>query len=557
MNSETRNCKNCSQAFIIEPDDFSFYEKMQVPAPAICPDCRFRRRAPFRNEISLYSRKCGLCGKALVSCYNPKTPYKIYCESCWESDKWDAYSFGKSYDDSRPFFEQLGELMQRVPKKATIISTSSKLGPNVRSEYTNYAGGNKDSYMIFNAGGNENVMYSRGTAFSRDTLDGYQGVQLERCYEVINVNESTAVQFGQNTVGSFDAAFVLNLSGCQDCFGCVNLRNKSHHFLNEPLPKDEYERRTGEIRGSYSKMEKFRKEFEAFSLKFPRRENSNLKSVGVEGDYLFESKNVRNSFETTRCEDGKFLFSVKLNRDSYDLIGFGYDSELLLGCVAAGYSNRVIGGFWVENCQNVEYSAQTRSSTWCLGCDGIKSGKYVILNQRYGEEEFHKLRDRIVKELKERDEYGLMMPPALSPFAYNESVGQEIWPLTRESAIAEGLRWEDDLQMTKGKGTLNAEKIPDHIDDVPDSIVSEVLTCTGCDRNYRITGAELQFYRKAILPIPRQCFYCRHADRIRRRGPMKLFDRNCDNCKKAIRTTYVPNRPEIVYCESCYQKEVI
>lgn len=83
-----------------------------------------------------------------------------------------------------------------------------------------------------------------------------------------------------------------------------------------------------------------------------------------------------------------------------------------------------------------------------------------------------------------------------------------------------------------------------------------VLKCVDCDRNYKITEQELLFYRKMILPIPRKCFYCRHKDRIEKRGPYKFWNRNCDKCEKEIITNYSPERPEIVYCEKCYQQEV-
>ncbi len=70
MKKETKNCQNCKKDFVIEPEDFNFYEKMKVPAPKICPDCRFKRRAIFRNETILYSgRQCGLCGKGIISIY--------------------------------------------------------------------------------------------------------------------------------------------------------------------------------------------------------------------------------------------------------------------------------------------------------------------------------------------------------------------------------------------------------------------------------------------------------------------------------------------------------
>lgn len=149
-----------------------------------------------------------------------------------------------------------------------------------------------------------------------------------------------------------------------------------------------------------------------------------------------------------------------------------------------------------------------------------------------------------------------MIPPELAPFAYNETIAQDNMPLTKEEALAQGFRWEDDIQKTEGKETIRPEEIPDHIKDVKDSITNEILKCIDCNRNYKIIKPELLFYRKMVLPIPRKCFYCRHKDRITRRGPYKFWKRACDKCEREITTNYAPDRPEIIYCESCYQKEV-
>jgi len=32
-NSQTKICQNCKKEFIIEPEDFEFYEKIKVPTP--------------------------------------------------------------------------------------------------------------------------------------------------------------------------------------------------------------------------------------------------------------------------------------------------------------------------------------------------------------------------------------------------------------------------------------------------------------------------------------------------------------------------------------------
>ena len=178
------------------------------------------------------------------------------------------------------------------------------------------------------------------------------------------------------------------------------------------------------------------------------------------------------------------------------------------------------------------------------------------MNKQYTKEEYERLREKIIKELKEKDLYGLMMPQELAPFAYNETIAHDNMPLSKEEALAQGFRWEDDIQKTKGKETLQPEKIPDHIRDVQDSITSEILKCIDCNRNYKIINQELLFYRKMNIPIPRKCFYCRHQDRIIRRGPYKFWNRSCAKCQKSIMANYAPERPEIVYCEKCYQQEV-
>jgi len=552
----TQECKKCKQKFILEKDDLSFYEKMKVPNPKVCPDCRFKMRAVFRNERTLYKRTCDLCDRSIITMYNPNSPYVVYCNNCWVSDKWDPYSYAIDYDSSKPFFEQLKELIIKVPKSATYSSMYT--GPNINSEYTNFAGGNKDGYLIFNCGpNNENCAYSRGLIDSRDVFDVYYGDKIENTYECVDVHKSTGVIYGQNISDCIDSRFVLNCSGCTNCFGCVNLRHKSYYFFNEPLERDEWLKLVSDISGSYKKTEEMKSKFAEFSLKFPHRSNHNLKTENCSGDYIFESKNCQNCFELSFCEDMRYSFSVKLGKDCADVIGNCRTSELLYNGVGVGAgSSRIICSWWVESCQDVEYSFATRQSKNCLGTDAIKGGNFVILNKRYTKEEYQKIKNNIIEELKRRDIYGDFFSSELAFFAYNETIGQDNMPLTKEQALAEGFRWEDEIQKTEGRGTMDFEEISDHIKDVEDSILEEVLTCTKCSRNYRLFDRELQFYRKMVIPIPRTCWTCRFTERIVRRGPYKFWNRNCAKCKKEISTNYSPDRPEIVYCEKCYQREV-
>ena len=73
-----------------------------------------------------------------------------------------------------------------------------------------------------------------------------------------------------------------------------------------------------------------------------------------------------------------------------------------------------------------------------------------------------------------------------------------------------------------------------------------------------IPGMDLKpdYEGKLKQPIPHKCSNCRHKRRFERTNKPKFYDRKCDKCKIKIRTSYSPERPEIIYCEKCYQQEV-
>ncbi|MCC6323879.1 hypothetical protein IT400_03765, partial [Candidatus Nomurabacteria bacterium] len=95
--------------------------------------------------------------------------------------------------------------------------------------------------------------------------------------------------------------------------------------------------------------------------------------------------------------------------------------------------------------------------------------------------------------------------------------------------------------------------------DVTDYITKEIISCVECKRAYRIVPIELQFYKRIGLPLPHKCHNCRFLDRYKFINPPKLWHRSCmkEGCKNKFETSYSPERPEIIYCESCYQQEVM
>ena len=190
MPQETRNCQNCKNDFTIESEDFGFYIKIDVPAPAWCSLCRSVRRMAFSNERTLHKRKCDLCGKESISIYDKDTPFPVYCIDCWRSDKWDPTSYGQEYDFKKPFFEQLAELKNKVPRVALI-----QQGDMTGSEYTNRASNNNNCYLLFRGNFNENLLYSQTINDAKDSSDCLALQQSELCYECIDCSKCYNLQY--------------------------------------------------------------------------------------------------------------------------------------------------------------------------------------------------------------------------------------------------------------------------------------------------------------------------------------------------------------------------
>ena len=566
MQSETKNCQNCKKDFTIEPEDFNFYEKIKVPPPTFCPDCRQQRRMAWRNDMVFYNRNCDLCGKKIISLYHSEKPLTVYCNKCWWGDKWDPKSYGKDIDFSRPFFEQYRELQNKVPLLS--LFNDDGIG-SVNCEYTENVTFAKNCYMVSMSWFTQDCMYgySVGGPEVSDVTDGlgifhyshiiYEGIFLEHCYNCQNCYYSS---------GLADCLFCYDCKGCTNCFMCVNLRQAKYCILNKQYTKEEYEKILKEYKlETYSGAEKAKKEFKEFLSKQPRRFADILNCLKSTGQGLINSKNSKDIFWCRAIEDSRFIWRSNEIKESYDLTPAGKSLECYEG-LTPDHDFLVLFSIYSLKSQELSYVENCHSSKHLFGCSAIRHGEYCILNKQYTKEEYFKLRDKIIEHMKKTGEYGEFFPANMSNFGYNETIAQDYFPLSKEEALAKGFKWWDKLQKTTGKETIRTDQIPDSILDVSENILNQVLSCAECKRNYKIVKNEFLFYKKHLIPIPRKCFYCRNSWRLKFENPFKLWHRKCmcekenhdhkGKCKIEFETSYAPDRPETVYCESCYNKEV-
>ena len=597
---ENKICKQCGVNFTVTDEDLAFLEKVSpefngkkylIPAPKDCPECRAQRRFAFRNVRNVYRREVDLNGeiKPVISVYSPNNKHQVIHEDEYLSDGFEVMKYGREFDFSRPFFPQLQELHLAVPKAHAISD-----GTNENAEFINAANHIHNAYLVFSAMYCENVYYSDAIWKSNNCLDCLSVTGCEGCYECLDCADLYRSFYCQDCTNSRELMFGRNLQSCQNCFGCVGLRNKQYFVFNEARSKDEYEIFIKELNLTTARVNEYRdrliKLYQSLPVKF-------AKQINVEnstGENLTNCKNCQDCFDINEGENLKFCRNLNGgNRNCQDICNFGTNIEWcyqassvgrnvnhILFTVMCAYESNDI--FYSMNCLNSNHDL--------FGCVGLKHKQYCVLNKQYSKEEYEKLVTRIIEHMQQSGEWGEFFPYDMSPFAYNESAAQENFPLSKTEAARLGADWQDADFGLKYEGpfyevrdikeydptfaTALVGKAKENIEE----LLKGVIRCEVSGKPFRVISQEVAFCIDNGLPIPTKHPAVRHQERFARKQPRKLYHRQCmcegkvssfkfqgssGGCEHEVRcpnefeTTYSPDREEKVYCENCYQKSIL
>ena len=431
--NQNRICQNCKNDFVIEQEDFNFYEKIKVPPPTFCPECRNIQRMASRNVKSLYKRACDLCGEEVISRFSKQNKTKMYCRDCWWGDNWDAISFKKEYDFSKTFHEQFYDLLFSVPHVS-----------------------------------------------------------------------------------------LLN----------VNMTNSD-----------------------YRSIQNFKKHIEEIAQKeVVHRENFNLKIFNSDGDNLLDCKNCHNCFTINDSEDSCDCIRGMKHKSVIDTGGCWY-SELIGNCSGCVNAYLLKYSAWSSS-RYSEYLDLCLECESCFGCVGLKKKKYCILNKQYSKEEYEKLKEKIIKDMRTRSEYGKFLPYSMSAGPFNFSTSFLYFPETKKEDILKlGGYWED-ITESRIEG-MRTSDLPDSINDVSDDICTKALICPETGWRFNIAVNELSFYKQNNIPLPRLHFDVRIKDNMKFTTVLQAYKYNCFYCKKEI-NAYYPHawKYEKIACEECYKQNI-
>jgi len=568
MKPETKNCQNCKKDFTIESEDFSFYAKIKVPPPTWCPECRMIRRLMWRNEHSLFRRPNDAPGKSetLISIYHPDAKIISYDKEMWWSDKWDPCAYGMDYDFSKPFFEQFKELMEKVPHVAFFDSKS------IDARFCNYTVEMKNCYFVTASWSCEDSLYCNRVDKCKFTHDSYICYSTEFGYENIYCRDSSRLFFSLESEDCLDSYFLYDCRNCSNCILCTNLRNKNYCIENVRYSKEEYLEKKKELTlNTREGLEKAKTKFAELWKDAIYRHLKLINTTNVVGDHVSNSRDCFNVFDVAgEYENVKYTnWGSRGLKDSYDVgPGCGDNSELTYEGISIGVKNsRCFFGAVIWYSRDIFYSFMMNNCQDCFGCAEMNAKKYCILNKQYSKEEYEELLPKIIQHMKDMPYvdkkgisygYGEFFPSEISPFAYNETVVQDYFPIDEKLANDKGYLWRE-YNSGSYKTTIKGGDLPQNIKEVGDSILNEVIECEITGKPFKFIEQELNFYRRFDLPLPSLHPDERHNQRLKLRNPMILRKRNCFFCEKEIDTTYLPEGeggPKKVVCTECYKKEI-
>ena len=524
-------CTDCKNEFVIDSGDLILYEKVGLDTPRQCFFCRVKQHFAFIVFGKFRKGKSDLSGETLITVLPEKSRYPVYKSHEWWGDGWDAMSFGQDYDSSKPFFDQLKELQEKIPRPHQTGENSTNC------DWCDDVWESKNCYLCRSLLKCENCSYVYRVIDTKDSFDITYSFNLQNCYDCLFCHNSFNLNFSENSRDCIDSYFLFDCRNCQNCFMSYNLRNKKYCI------------------DSYKNLEILKDEFEdILKNDAVHRENFNFRATNSTGNYLTDCDKCINCFSWEKSQNCRNHIRGMNTKDSIDQT-FTWNTEV------SGNNSGVYGGFQIKHSswsdgRYSEYLDICVEVEYCFGCIGLRKKKYCILNKQYNKEEYEKLRAQIIEDMKKREEYGKFLPYSMGLCDYNFSNGMVYFPnVSKEEIIKYGGYWS--LEDLSSKDGISALELPDSIADTKPDISSQALICSESKYRFNISESEYEFHKRKNLALPRVHFDVRIMKRIKKMSIIKAYPYKCTYCKVDIMAYYPPEWGyKKIACEECYKQNI-
>jgi hypothetical protein len=470
----------------------------------------------------------------------------------------------------------------------------------INSNYINLAWPSKDCYMITETDRCEWCYYGYTIYDCNYCVDCSYIYFSELCYESVDIKNSYKLSYCRSCYNCKDCALCVDCSNISHCYGCRNLNEWEYMINNKQYTKEEYDVMMQEIWNVELVWNNLKKAYYGIQ-----------NSWNTIWNFITHSQNLVFCFDVDEDRDCKYVTLVHHAQDCMDYFSRWWEASLIYEAQNSwfGFTNSSFCNYVRNNCSNILYSdlcpINNSHIFWCIG---LRNKQYCIFNKQYTKEDYEIMVWRIIRHMQTTGERWEFFHPSLSPFWYNETVAQEYYPIEIQNSKFKIKNWNIDYsQFWYHRSTYSSDpKIPDgvktidcrqpewaedseqwkqlnqmtvgthgNVSVVGDSesiqqnydICKQIILCELSWRPFMLQKAEIDFYRKHSIYLPRKHPDVRHEERMKLRPGRTLFLRNCDCCGKEMLSVYPVGThgnasvhsnvsEQQVYCESCYQKEI-
>ena len=542
-------CVVSGKTFTVSEHEVALRKKFGFDdVPNMLPKYRFQYLGAFWPQWNFHKRKCDKTGQSIISVFRPDCKYPV-----WQRDEWVKHADPPSqdFDFSRPFFEQASGLFPKCPLPHNFQSH------NQNCEYADDWYQSKNCYLCQGGQNNEDCKYCFYSDGIKNVHNGIFSFNSDFCFDLINSSNCNKGLFLLNCKNVSDSAFLYDCRDCRDCLFSCNLRNKKYCFDNRQLTKEEYEQKK---KGwDFSSHRNYEKAIASFSKMMKEKAWHRPLQIDLcensTGNFIHHCKDCENCYMLSYSEGSvNVAFSgphTKTNLDSLGTVG----AELAFMCSLPVYCYDAKFCFSVNHCKFVEYSAYLQNCDYCFGCCGLFKKKYCIFNKQYSEDEYFKMRNKIIEYMKKTGEWGKFFPVSIAPNPYNESFSGFQFPVEANDERFARAASTHDISIK----TAEIKEIPESIKEITEEkeewLIKQVFWDEKYQRPFQVQKDDIKFARTMNAPLPKEYF----INRIQRNFSWMPFNGElreaiCAKSGGAIKTNWPSEYDGRILSEAEYLK---
>ncbi|MFH1433437.1 MAG: hypothetical protein ABIG32_00900 [Candidatus Uhrbacteria bacterium] len=555
-----RTCELTGEKWMMDEEEIGWYKKFNVPPAKLSPIERRRQLWGFNAGLYIWWNQHAITRERLLSYIHPDNFIKPIPDQEWHAEDWGSKVSAK-IEPTANLFPQVKTLLQQIPLPAIRLfgEVKNTIGASIISA--------EDSFMVFGGVSKcKRCRYGYLVESDEDVVDSYRARSCTDCFAVNQCEKMYNCNYVLSCFECLDSSFLFDCRNCQHCYCSSNLRNSQYVFRNQKLSQAEYEKR---IRGidlsCHTVFERERQKFYMLlgnDAVWPK--NFNLSCEQSSGEYLRNCVRCKDCFSIGEAMDCyRSQMSQRGSEGCAYCSGFSGTSQSY-EAVGVTNSSAIKFSTSVSNSLGLEYCHSCYNCENCFACVGLKNKDYHILNQSYQPEQYWKLVDEIKCAMLDRGEYGQFFPGDFSPagfvfaadifFDYQDHELKHFQAPTFDPARGAVISEKDEVVSEN----IETDAIPDCLCELDEEqVIGKPIIDRQINRQYSISKADLAFYKKHRLPLPKQHFFSRVRELIRLGNLFSTETQSCSSCGTEIKVATNPtfnNRK--IYCQACYLKHL-